>query len=96
MFVKCTGARELPPDWSEATAMTAFEPFVTVNGTRITAEPLAKACGYMIDVTILDGDPGLPDTWDVKTDAEGRVIERHKDVKCPRCDTNTFIVEGAV
>lgn len=94
MFVECTGYRELPPDFTEQSAGAAFEPYTIVNNTKITTTKLGKACGHMIEVYIDEGDPGLPTTWDVKTDSSGRVIERHKDVKCPLCDTNTFIVEA--
>jgi len=59
-----------------------------------TRNPNRGGCGITFDVTIPDGDPGQPDTWDVKTDAAGKVIQRHKEVTCPDCGTLTYIVKG--
>lgn len=95
MFVRCTGFRELPADYSQETAGEAVVPYTIINNTKMTTTPTASACGRMIEVHIEEGDPGLPTTWDIKTDVDGRVIERHKDIKCLDCDTNTFIVEPA-
>lgn len=44
-------------------------------------------CGRQIDIG--DGEP-----WDVKTDADGNVLSRHRQVYCPDCGTATWIRKG--
>lgn len=91
MRVQCSGVRELPPDWSEATARDAFEPFTKIAGTKVSTTGAPTACGRQVEVVVVDGDPGLRETWDVKTDGDGTVIERHTNIDCPDCGTSTFV-----
>lgn len=60
------------------------------------------------DDELLDGTPGKlsdhsvgcgrtfevdDDHWDVKTDADGRVVSLHKQAYCPDCGASTFVVK---
>lgn len=64
------------------------------DGRPVPSE-IRRGCGLRFEVEILDGDPGLSETWDVKTNANGDVIYRTKEVTCPECGTGTFVVGGA-
>lgn len=76
------------------------KPTITCNGARYEPEgwdgpqPLPSGCGRTIEVNIPEGDPGLTETWDVTTDADGNVIDRHSDVICPFCGTITWVREA--
>lgn len=84
--VVCSGAIEKP---------YSGVPFVVLedSGARV-GQPRHLTCGRAFTVEIPDGDPGLAETWDVKTDAAGKVQSRHKNTECPYCGAFTYIVEG--
>jgi hypothetical protein len=86
LTVVCTGAIEHPD-----TGLPWIVP--EEYGPRV-GQPRYPTCGRPITVDIPDGDPGLSHTWDVKVDARGNVVSRHKNVECPQCGSFTFIVEG--
>lgn len=59
----------------------------SLDGTHPVPSFPTAACGrtFTADLT-------LP--WDVRTDADGKVIGQHRDVRCPDCGATTFIVKG--
>lgn len=87
LTVVCTGAIEHPD-----TGLPWLVP--EDYGPRV-GQARYPTCGRAFQVEIPDdGDPGLTHTWDVKTDARGDVVSRHRNVECPFCGAFTFIVEG--